>query len=128
MTGLFLALLTAGFVLFLLFRFAAPEPGFPYYQFATPVFLSNVFVSVLLVFKGTSKFRLPVRIGLVAVFGIALLFLVPVQLIVHINYETHCGEYFTNQEWKSVFFAQFQLGVHFYYHRPDYYCLLPIEQ
>jgi len=122
LTGLFIILLAAGFVLFLLFRFAPPEPGFPYYQLATPVFLSIFVVSLPLVFKATSRFMLPVRIGALVLCAIAFLCFVPVQVIVYTSYQTHCSRYSTVQEWKSVSYSLFSVGAHLYWDRPDYAC------
>ena len=96
--------------------------GFPYYQIAAPVFLALFPVSLALFFKAAGLMRLPVTIGLVAIFSIAFFFMVPLQATTYTGYVQHCQTYFTARDWKSFAYSYFGVGFHIHYFDNPFLC------
>ena len=119
----FLIISALGFSFVVWYSLSPFSLGFPYYLVAAPVFLALFPVSLALFFKAAGLTRLPVTIGLVAIFSVAFLFMIPLQVTTYTGYVQHCQIYDTAQEWKSFAYSNFGVGFHIRYSDNPFFCL-----
>ncbi len=118
-----LTISTLGFSFVVWYSLSPFSLGFPYYLVAAPVFLALFPVSLAFAFKAAGLLKLPLTIGLVAIFSIAFLFMVPVQVTTYTGYVQHCQIYFTARDWNSFAYSYLGVGFHIHYFDNPFLCL-----